>query len=93
MVENLEDVRSATMSVVQFFGPRLCQKFRRVMIDLDNGLIRIRNPARKYAKRLVNRIITDEKKHHFIRQKSKITQIGSSSDVATFRYEKFKVIE
>ena len=64
------------------------------MIDLDNGLIRIRNSARKYAKRLVNRIITDEKKYHFIRQKSKITaQIGSSSDVATFRNEKFKVIE
>ena len=33
-----------------------------VMIDLNNGLIRIRNPDRKYVKRPVNRIITDENK-------------------------------
>ena len=31
-----------------------------VMIDLSNGLIRIRNPVRKYVKRPINRIITDE---------------------------------
>ena len=30
------------------------------MIDLNNGLIRIRNPDRKYVKKLINRIITDE---------------------------------
>ena len=32
------------------------------MIDLNNGLIRIRNPDRKYVKRPINRIITDENK-------------------------------
>ena len=32
------------------------------MIDLNNGLIRIRNPDRKYVKKPVNRIITDENK-------------------------------
>ena len=33
-----------------------------VMIDLNNGLIGIRNPDRKYVKRPINRIITDENK-------------------------------
>ena len=33
-----------------------------VMIDLNNGLIRIRNPDRKYLKRPINKIITDESK-------------------------------
>ena len=33
-----------------------------VMIDLNNGLIRIRNPDRKYVKKPINRIITDENK-------------------------------
>ena len=32
------------------------------MIDLNNGLIRIRNPDRKYVKRPINRIIMDENK-------------------------------
>ena len=32
------------------------------MIDLNNGLIRIRNPDRKYVRRPINRIITDENK-------------------------------
>ena len=31
-----------------------------VMIDLNNGLILIRNPDRKYVKKPINRIITDE---------------------------------
>ena len=31
-----------------------------VMIDLNNGLIRIRNPDRKYVKKPINRTITDE---------------------------------
>ena len=31
------------------------------MVDLKNGLIRIRNPNRKYIKRPVNRTLTDEK--------------------------------
>ena len=33
-----------------------------VMIDLNNGLIRIRNPDRKYVKKPINRIIIDENK-------------------------------
>ena len=33
-----------------------------VLTDLINGLIRIRNPDRKYVKKPVNRIITDKKK-------------------------------
>ena len=33
-----------------------------VMIDLNNGLIRIRNLDRKYVKKPINRIITDENK-------------------------------
>ena len=33
-----------------------------VMIDLNNGLLRIRSPDRKYVKRPVNRIIKDENK-------------------------------
>ena len=33
-----------------------------MMIDLNNVLIRIRNPDRKYVKRPINRIITDENK-------------------------------
>ena len=52
-----------------------------VMIDLNNGLIRIKNPETKYAKRPLNRIITNENKIPvFFRQKSKITaQAGSRS--------------
>ena len=33
-----------------------------MMIDLNNGLIRIRNPDWKYVKKPINRIITDENK-------------------------------
>ena len=33
-----------------------------LMIDLKNGLIRIRNPYRKYVKEPINRLITDENK-------------------------------
>ena len=33
-----------------------------VMIDLNNGLIGIRNPDRKYVKKPNNRIITDKNK-------------------------------
>ena len=55
VVENLDDSD-------QFI---LCRDFVRkfdVMIDMNNGLIKIRNPDGKYVKRPVNRIITDEKK-------------------------------
>ena len=33
-----------------------------VMVDLNNGLIRIRNPDRKYVRKPINRIITDKNK-------------------------------
>ena len=33
-----------------------------MMIDLNNGLIGIRNPDRKYVKKPNNRIIADENK-------------------------------
>ena len=33
-----------------------------VMIDLNNGLIRIRNPGRKYVKKPINRLKTDKNK-------------------------------
>ena len=36
-----------------------------VIIDLKNGLIRIRNPDRTYVKKPINRIITDENKVPF----------------------------
>ena len=42
-------------------GQRFGQNFD-VMIDLNNGLIRIRNPDRKYFKKPIKRIITDENK-------------------------------
>ena len=55
VVENFEDAD-------QFiFGRNFVRNFD-VMIDLNNGLIRIRNPDRKYVKKPVNRIKTDENK-------------------------------
>ena len=55
VVENLDD------SDHFILGRDFLRNFD-VMIDLINGLIRIRNPYRKYAKRPVNRISTDENK-------------------------------
>ena len=55
VVENLDDADQFILGrdfVRNFDG----------MIDLNNGLIRIRNPDRKYVKRPINRIITDENK-------------------------------
>ena len=55
VVENLDDSD-------QFI---LCRDLVRnfdVIIDLNNGLIRIRNPDRKYLKKPINSIITDENK-------------------------------
>ena len=54
-VENLDDAD-------QFILGRDFVRNFDVMIDLNNGLIRIRNPDRKYVKRPINRIITDENK-------------------------------
>ena len=55
VVENLDDSD-------QFILDRDLTRNFDVMIDLNNGLIRIRNPDRKYVKKPVNRIITDEVK-------------------------------
>ena len=55
VVENLDDAD-------QFILGRDFVRNYDVMIDLNNGLIRIRNPDRKYVKRPINRIITDENK-------------------------------
>ena len=55
VVENLDDAE-------KFILDRdFVRKFD-VMIDLNNGLKRIRNPDRKYVKKPVIRIITDENK-------------------------------
>ena len=55
VVENLDD------SDQFILGRDFVRNFD-VMIDLHNGLIRIRNPDRKYVKKPTNRIITDENK-------------------------------
>ena len=73
VVENLDD------SDQFILGRKFVRNFD-VMIDLNNELIRIRNPDRKYVKRPVNRIITDENKLSiFFRQKNKTTAGTSSS--------------
>ena len=53
--ENLDDAD-------QFILGRYFVRNFDVMIDLNNGLITIRNPDRKYVKKPNNRIITDENK-------------------------------
>ena len=54
------------------------------MIDLNNGLTRIRNPDRKYVKRPINRIITDENKVPiFLDRKVKV--LPGQAVVAIFR--------
>ena len=55
VVENLDDAD-------QFILGRDFVRNFDVMIDLNNGLIRIRNPDRKCVKKPINRIITDENK-------------------------------
>ena len=55
-----------------------------MMIDLNNGLIRFRNPDRKYVKKPINRIKTDGNKvPHFLDRKIKL-QPGQAV-VAIFR--------
>ena len=58
VVENLDD------SDQFILGRDFVENFD-LMIDLNNGLIRIRNPDRKYVKKPVKRIITDENKVPF----------------------------
>ena len=55
VVENLDDSD-------QFILGRYFVRNFDVTIDLNNGLIRIRNPDRKYVQKPINRIITDENK-------------------------------
>ena len=55
VVKNLDDADQFTL------GSDFVRTFE-VMIDLNNGLIRIRNPDRKYVKKPINRIITDKNK-------------------------------
>ena len=58
MVENWDDAD-------QFILGRDFVRNFDVMIDLNNGMIRIRNPDRKYVKKPINRITTDENKDQF----------------------------
>ena len=53
VVENLDDADQFIL------GRDFIRNFD-VMINLNNGLIRISNPDRKYVKKPINRIITDE---------------------------------
>ena len=77
VVENLDDSN-------QFILGRDFVRNFDVMIDLNNGLIRIRNPDRKYVKKPINRIITDENKvPNFLDRKVKL-QPGQAV-VAIFR--------
>ena len=63
-----------------FLGRDFVRKFG-VTVKLNNGLIRIGNPDRKYVKRPVNRMFLDEKKIPiFFRDKHKNTaKVGSGS--------------
>ena len=58
------------------------------MIDLNNGLIRIRNPDRKYVKKPINMIITDENKVPIFLDRKVKLQPGQAV-VAIFRMRNF----
>ena len=55
-----------------------------VMIYLNNGLIRIRNPDRKYVKRTIFRIKTDENKVPIFLDRKVKLQLGQAV-IAIFR--------
>ena len=55
-----------------------------MMIDLKNGLIRIKNPDREYVKKPINRIITDENKVPIFLDRKVKLQPGQAM-VAIFR--------
>ena len=67
VVENLDDLD-------QFILGRDFVRNFYVMIELNNRLIRIRNPDRKYVKRPINRKITDEKVPNFWTEKKKVSR-------------------
>ena len=60
-----------------------------MMIDLNKGLIRIRNPDRKYVKKPINRIITDENKVPIFLDRKVKLQPGQAV-VANFRMRNVK---
>ena len=77
VVENLDDSN-------QFILGRDFVRSFDVMIDLNNGLIRIRNPDRKYVKKPINRIITDENELPIFLDR-KVKPQPEQAVVATFR--------
>ena len=57
------------------------------MIDLNNGLIRVRNPDRKYVKKPINRIITDVNKVPiFLHRKVKVQPGQAVVELFRMRY-------
>ena len=80
--ENLDDAD-------QFILGRYFVRNFDVMIDLNNGLITIRNPDRKYVKKPNNRIITDENKVPIFLDRKVKLQPGQAV-VAIFRMRNLK---
>ena len=77
LVENLDD------SDQFILGRDFFRNFD-VMIDLNNGLIRIRNPDRKDVKKPINRKITDENKVPIFLDRKVKLQLGQAV-IAIFR--------
>ena len=77
VVENLDDAD-------QFMLRRDFARNFDLMIDLNNGKIRIRNPDRKYVKKPINRIIADENKVPIFLDRKVKLQPGQA-EVAIFR--------
>ena len=78
-VENLDDADQIIL------GRDFVRNFD-VMIDLNNGLIRIRNPNWKYVKKQINRIIIDKNKVPiFLDRKVKLQPYRKTTVVAIFR--------
>ena len=71
VVENLDD------SDQFILGRDFVRNFD-VMIDLNNGLIRIRKPERKYVKKPIKRIITDENKVRIFLDRKVKLQLGQA---------------
>ena len=77
VVENLDDSD-------QFISGRDFVRNFDLMIDLNNGLIRIRIPDRKYLEKPINRMITDENKVPILLDR-KVKQQPGQAVVANFR--------
>ena len=85
VVENLDD------SDQFILGRDLVRTFD-MMIDLNNGLIRIRNPDRKYVKKPIHRIITYENKLPIFLDRKVKLQPGQAL-VAIFRMRKLNSLK